>query len=70
MDFNLDTTSSYNNDTHKNKIIKYKPKNLATMHTVNTNSNIIHKIEKNHLNVHDSYLEIEFIVSDNNADIF
>ena len=66
----MDTASSYNNDIHKNKIIKYKPKNLATMDTVNTYFNIIHKREENHLNVHDFYLEMEFIVSDNNDDIF
>ena len=41
MDFNLDTTYGYNNDIHNSKIIKYKPNNLATMNTVNTNINII-----------------------------
>ena len=43
MDFNLDATYGYKNDIHKSKIIKYKPNNLATMNTVNTNINIILK---------------------------
>ena len=58
MDFNLDTTYGYNNDIQKGKIIKYKPNNLATMNTVNTNINIKLNKEENHLNLHDSYLEI------------
>ena len=33
------------------------------MSTVNTNNKIILNREGNHLNIHDSYLEIEFIVS-------
>ena len=53
MDFNLDTTYGYNNDIQKSKAIKYKPNNLATMNTVNTNINIILKREENHLNIHD-----------------
>ena len=47
MDFNLDTTYSYNNDIHKSKIIKYKPNNLAAMNTVNTNINILHQHKVN-----------------------
>ena len=46
------------------------------MNTVNTNANIILNREENHLNLRDSYLEIEFVVSDdavgviaNNANI-
>ena len=39
------------------------------MNTVNTNINIIPNREENHLNIRDSYLEIEFVVSDNNAKI-
>ena len=70
MDFNLDTTYSYNNDIHKSKIIKYKPNNLATMNTVNTNFNIILNREENHLNLRDSYLEIEFVVSDDAGGVF
>ena len=70
MDFNLDTTYSYNNDIHKSKIIKYKPNNLATMNTVNTNINIILNREENHLNLRDSYLEIEFVVSDDAGGVF
>ena len=61
MDFNLDTTYGYNNDRHKSKIIKYKPNNLAIMNTINTKINIILNREENHLNIHDSYLEIEFL---------
>ena len=56
MDFKLDTTYGYNKDIHRSKIIKYKPNNLATTNTVNTNINIILNRE-NHLNLHDSYLE-------------
>ena len=70
MNFNLDTTYGYNNDIHKSKIIKYKPNNLATMNTVNTNINIILNREENHLNIHDSYLEIEFVVSDDAGGVF
>ena len=70
MDFNLDTTYSYNNDIHKSKIIKYKPNNLATMNTVKTNINIILNREENHLNLRDSYLEIEFVVSDDAGSVF
>ena len=60
----MDATYRYNNDIHKSKIIKYKPNNLATMNTVNTNINIILNREENHLNIHDSYLEIAFVLSD------
>ena len=70
MNFNLDTTYSYNNDIHKNKIIKYKPNNLATMNTVNTNTNIILNRKENHLSLRDSYLEIEFVVSDDAGGVF
>ena len=70
MDFILDTTYGYNNDIHKSKIIKYKPNNLATMNTVNTNINIILNREENHLNLRDSYLEIEFVVSDDAGGVF
>ena len=70
MDFNSDTTYGYYNDIHKSKIIKYKPINLATMNTVNTNINIILNREENHLNLRDSYLEIEFVVSDDAGGVF
>ena len=70
MDFNLDTTYGYNNDIHKSKIINHKPNNLATMNTVNTNINIILNREENHLNLRDSYLEIEFVVSDDAGGVF
>ena len=70
MDFNLDTTYGHNNDIHKNKIIKYKPNNLATMNTINTNINIIVNREENHLNLRNSYLEIEFVVSDDAGGVF
>ena len=58
----------YNNDIHTSKIISYKPNNLATMNTVNNNINILISKE-NHLNIHESYLEIEFMVSDNGGGI-
>ena len=70
MDFNLDTTYGYNNDIHKFKIIKYKLNNLASMNTVNTNINITLNREENDLNIHASYLEIEFVVSDNAGGVF
>ena len=70
MDFKLDTTYSYNNDIHKSKIIKYKPNNLATINTINTNINIILNREENHSNLRDSYLEIEFVVSDDAGGVF
>ena len=70
MDFNLDTTYGYNNDMHKSKIKKYKPNNLATVNTAKTNINIILNREKNHLNLLDSYLEIEFVVSDDAGGVF
>ena len=70
MDFNLDTTYGYNNDIHKIKIIKYEQTNLATMNTVKTNINIILNREENHLNLRDSYLEIEFVVSDDAGCVF
>ena len=64
MDLNLDETYGYKNDIHNSKILKYKPINLETMNTINTNINIILNREENHLNLRDSYLEIEFVVSD------
>ena len=70
MNPNLDKTYGYNNDIQTTKIIKYKPNNLATMNTVNTNINIILNREENHLNLRDSYLEIEFVVSDVAGGVF
>ena len=40
------------------------------MNTVNTDINIILNREENHLNIHDSYLETEFVVSDNAGTVF
>ena len=40
------------------------------MNTFNTNINIILNGEEGHLNIHDSYLEIEFVVSDNAEGVF
>ena len=70
MDLNLDTPYGYNNGIHKSKIIKHKPNNLATMYTINTNINIILNRGENHLNLHDSYLMIEFVVSDDAGGVF
>ena len=70
MNFNLDTTYGYNNDIHKSKIIKYEPNNLATMNTIFTNINIILNREANHLNLRDSYLEIELVVLDDAGGVF
>ena len=40
------------------------------MNTINTNINIILNREENHLNLHDSYREIEFVVSDDAGGIW
>ena len=40
------------------------------MNTVNTNINIILNREENHFNLRDSYLEIEFVVSDHAGGVF
>ena len=40
------------------------------MNTVNTNTNINLNEEENHLKIHDSYLEIEFVVSDKAGGVF
>ena len=61
----MDTTYDYNSDIYKSKIIKYKFHNLATMNTVITNINIVLNREENHLHLPDSYIDIEFVVSDN-----
>ena len=66
----MNTTYEFNNDIHKSKIIKCKPNNLATMNTVNTNIIIILNREEYHLNIQDSYLEIEFVVSNNAGSVF
>ena len=70
MDFNLDTGYDYKKDIHESKSIKYKPNNLETKNTVNTNITIILNSEENHLNIHDSCLEIEFVASDNAGGVF
>ena len=70
MDFYLNTKYGYNSDINKSKIIKYKPNNLATMNTVNTNINIILNREENHFNLRDSYLEMEFVVLDDAGGVF
>ena len=70
MDFNSDTTYGYNNDIQKSMIIKYKPNNLPTMNTINTNIIIILNREENHSILHDSSLEKEFVVSDDAGGVF
>ena len=70
MDFDLNTTYEFNNDMNKSKIIKYKTNYLATENTVNTNINIFLNREENHLIIHDSDLEIEFVASDNAGGVF
>ena len=70
MDFNLHNTYGYNDDMKKSKIINYKPNNLETLNTVNTKIIIIFNREENQLNIHDSYLGIEFVVSDNAGGVF
>ena len=66
----MDTIYGYNNDINKSKIIKNKPNNLSTINTINTNINILLNREENHLYIHDSYLEIEFVVSDDAGGVF
>ena len=58
----------YNNDIQKSKV--KKTNNLATMNTVNTNNNILLNKEENHLNIHNSYLWIEFVVLDKAGGVF
>ena len=40
------------------------------MNTVNTNIDVILNREENHLNLHESYLEIGFVVSDDAGGVF
>ena len=40
------------------------------MNTINININIILNREESHLNLRDSYLEIEFVVSDDAGGVF
>ena len=54
MDFKPTKQCMYNNDKHKNKIISYKPNNLATRNTANNNISILITREENHLNIHES----------------
>ena len=65
MDFDINKEYMYNNDIHNSKIINYKPHNLPTMNTVNNNINISISREENQLNIHKSFLEMEFMVSGN-----
>ena len=66
----MDTIYGYKIDINKSRILKNKPNNLSTINTINTNINIILNREENHLNIHDSYLEIEFVVSDDSGGVF
>ena len=66
MIFNLDETYVYTNVIHKSKTRKHKPVNLATMNLLK-NINIIRNREENHLNIPDSYLEIDFYVTLKNS---
>ena len=59
----------YNTDIYNGNIIGYKPNSLAIMKTVNKNIIILISREDNHLNIHESYLQVEFMVSDNVDDI-
>ena len=70
MDFDLNATYGYNKDIHKSRIINNKTINLEKMNTVNININIMLNREEKHLNIHDSYLEIEFVVSDDTGGVF
>ena len=62
--FEIDRISMFKNDIHNSKIISYKPNNLATMKTFNNNIIILINREVNHLILHESHLEIVFMVSD------
>ena len=57
----------HDNDIHNSNITIYKPNNLATKNAVNKNFNILNSREENHLNIQESYLVIEFNVSDNSV---
>ena len=50
-------------------IASNKPHNLATMNTVNNSIKILINREENHLSIHESYLVVEFMVSDNGGGI-
>ena len=69
MNFETDKQYMYICDMHNSRIISYKSNNLATMNTVNFNiSNLINRAE-NPWNIHESYLETKFNVSDNSGGI-
>ena len=70
MDFRLNTIFDFNNGVRKSYLIKFKPINPVTMNTENNNNAIILNREHNHLSIHDSYLEIEFVLSDNTVGVF
>ena len=57
----------YNNDVHNSMKISYKPNNLATMN-IDKNIIVLTSTEENHLNIHDSSLEVELNVSTNAID--
>ena len=65
MDFDLNKKYMHNNDIHNSNRTIYKSNNLATKNTVNKNFNILISREENHLGIQESYLVIEFNVSDN-----
>ena len=54
----------HKNDMHTSEIINYKTNFLSTFDTAINNINILISREESHLNIHWSYLEIEFNVSD------
>ena len=70
MNIDIDTADGYSNDIHKRRIIKYKPKDLETMKTANYHNSVIVNTEDKLLEIHYSYLEIDFIVSDNADGVF
>ena len=64
-DFEINKQYRYDNDIQKSEIISYKLNNLAKRNTVNNSINVLINREENHLNIDESYLEIEFMVSGN-----
>ena len=68
--FEIDRISMLKNDIHNSKIISYKPNNLATIKTFNNNIIILISREENHLILHESHLEIMFMVSDHADALF
>ena len=61
MNFKKDTVCGYRDNIYISQITKNKSINLAKMNTPINQISIIPNREENNFNIHDSYLEIEFL---------